>query len=115
MGASKFQTSVVVSSKIKHAGSPLVVVISSRFNGSTRDFVKYISTPKETLRKIDVSESSIRLKNGWSLLVSKMYSSKIWSDKEEDELIYSGDETFIHQFNAKSDPLYQYIAVYYTR
>ena len=83
--------------------------INSRFNGDTRDFVKYISTPKETLRKIEVSESSIRLKNGWSLLVGKMYSNKMWSDKVEDELIYPGDETFIHQFNAKSESLYQYV------
>lgn len=43
------------------------------------------------------------------MLVGKMYGSKIWSDKEEDELIYPGDETFIHQFNAKNKPLYQYV------
>lgn len=83
--------------------------IGSRFNDNTRDFVKYISTPKETLRKIDVSESSIWLKNGWGMLAGKMYGSKIWSDQEEDELIYPGDETFIHQFNAKSKSLYQYV------
>ena len=36
--------------------------IESRFNGHNYDFDKYLSTSKETLRNIDVSESNIRLK-----------------------------------------------------
>ena len=69
--------------------------IASRYTGAnaTRDFVKYISTSKETLRNIEVSESSIKLKNGWSMLADKMNGCPIWSDKEEDELIYPGDNT----------------------
>ena len=34
----------------------------------------------------------------------------MWSDKQEDERIYPGDETFIHRFNEKNaDSAYQYI------
>ncbi len=85
--------------------------IASRYTGAnaTRDFVKYISTSKETLRNIEVSESSIKLKNGWSLLADRMYGCPIWSDKEEDELIYPGDATFIHTFNKKAGPDYRFV------
>jgi hypothetical protein len=85
--------------------------IASRYKGdadATRHFIKYISTPEETLRKIDVTESSIHLKNGWRLLAEKMQGSTIWSDRVEDERIYPGDEAFIHQFNEKSNLIYQY-------
>lgn len=74
---------------------------TSRYTGvnATRDFVKYISTSKETLRNIEVSESSIKLKNGWSILADKMNGCPIRSDNEEDELIYPGDTSFILDFN----------------
>lgn len=85
--------------------------IASRYTGAnaTRDFVKYISTSKETLRNIKVSESSIKLKNGWSMLADKMNGCPIWSDKEEDELIYPGDTTFIHAFNNKVESDYRFV------
>ena len=85
--------------------------IASRYTGAnaTRDFVKYISTSKETLRNIEVSESSIKLKNGWSMLADKMNGCPIWSDKEEDELIYPGDTTFIHAFNNKVESDYRFV------
>ena len=85
--------------------------IASRYTGAnaTRDFVKYISTSKETLRNIEVSESSIKLKNGWSMLADKMNGCPIWSDKEEDELIYPGDNTFIHDFNNKVESDYRFV------
>lgn len=85
--------------------------IASRYTGvnATRDFVKYISISKETLRNIEVSESSIKLKNGWNLLTDRMYGCPIWSDKEEDELIYPGDATFIHAFNKKTELDYRFV------
>lgn len=85
--------------------------IASRYTGvnATRDFIKYISTSKETLRNIEVSESSIKLKNGWSLLADKMNDCPIWSDKEEDELIYPGDAAFIHSFNNKVESDYRFV------
>lgn len=85
--------------------------IASRYTGAnaTRDFINYISTAKETLRNIEVSESSIKLKNGWSMLTDRMYNCPIWSDKEEEELIYPGDATFIHAFNKKTEPDYRLV------
>lgn len=80
--------------------------IATRYTGAnaSRDFIRYISTSRETLRNIDVSEISVKLKNGWSIVADKMRGNTIWSDKEEDELIYPGDATFIHSFNQKAEP-----------
>lgn len=85
--------------------------IASRYTGANarRDFIKYISTSKETLRNIEVSESCIKLKNGWSMLAEKMNGCPIWSDKEEDELIYPGDATFIHAFNKKTESDFRFV------
>lgn len=74
-----------------------------------RKFVEYISTSQETLRNIDVDENSIKQKNGWKLVADKMYGLTVWSDKEEDERIYPGDATFIHEFNKKKESIYQYV------
>ena len=85
--------------------------IAARFKdvpNAKREFFKYISTSKETLRNIDVDESSIRLKNGWNLLADKMPGSVLWSDKKEDERIYPGDAPILHAFNEKNEPKYQY-------
>ncbi len=83
--------------------------IESRFSGNTDDYIKYLATSKETLRNIDVTESNIRLKNGWRLLADKMYGSTIWTDKEENEFVYPGDAPLIHKFNGKNAPIYQYV------
>ena len=83
--------------------------IASRYKGSDnpkRDFIRYIKTSKETLRNIEVTESSIWCKNGWKLVADKL--DTMWSDKEEDERIYPGDENFVHQFNTKNASAYQY-------
>ncbi|MCQ2314611.1 MAG: hypothetical protein MJZ56_05510 [Bacteroidales bacterium] len=85
--------------------------IAARFKdvpNAKREFFKYISTSKETLRNIDVDESSIRLKNGWKLLTDKMFGYTVWSDKKEDERIYPGDASILHAFNEKNEPKYQY-------
>ena len=85
--------------------------IAARFKdvpNAKREFFKYVSTSKETLRNIDVDESSIRLKNGWNLLADKMPGSVLWSDKKEDERIYPGDAPILHAFNEKNEPKYQY-------
>lgn len=85
--------------------------IAARFKdvpNAKREFFKYVSTSKETLRNIDVDESSIRLKNGWNLLADKMPGSVVWSDKKEDERIYPGDAPILHAFNEKNEPKYQY-------
>lgn len=73
-------------------------------------FIKYISTSKETLRNIDVTEASLKNKNGWRQLTLKLFGYTVWSDKEEDELIYPGDAPFIHTFNEKSEQKYKYVA-----
>lgn len=39
----------------------------------------------------------------------KMFGYTVWSDKEEDELIYPGDAPFIHAFNEKSEQKYKYV------
>lgn len=85
--------------------------IEARFTGekASREFVKYLKTSKETLRNIEVNESSVRLKNGWIMVADKMHDCPIWSDKEENELIYPGDATFIHDFNQKTVPYYQFV------
>lgn len=85
--------------------------IAARFKdapNAKREFFKYVSTSKETLRNIDVDESSIRLKNGWNLLADKMSGSIVWSDKKEDERIYPGDASILHAFNKKNEPQYRY-------
>lgn len=86
--------------------------IALRYKGdpdATKHFIKYISTSKETLRNIDVSEVSLKNKNGWNQLTMKMFGYTVWSDKEEDELIYPGDAPFIHAFNEKSEQKYKYV------
>ena len=85
--------------------------IASRYKGETakRDFIKYISTSQETLRNIEVDEDNIKRKNGWAMLADSLYGKTIWSDKEEDERIYPGDEAFIHSFNKKVELKYQYV------
>lgn len=86
--------------------------IASRYkssDNSKRDFIRYIKTSKETLRNIEVTESSIKCKNGWKLLADKLYGYTVWSDRKEDERVYPGDETFIHQFNEKNAPAYRYV------
>ena len=85
--------------------------IASRYKGETakRDFIKYISTSQETLRNIEVDEDNIKRKNGWAMLADSLYGNTIWSDKEEDERIYPGDEAFIHSFNKKVELKYQYV------
>ena len=85
--------------------------IASRYKGETakRDFIKYISTSQETLRNIEVDEDNIKRKNGWAMLADSLYGYTIWSDKEEDERIYPGDEAFIHSFNKKVELKYQYV------
>ena len=85
--------------------------IASRYKGETakRDFIKYISTSQETLRNIEVDEDNIKRKNGWAMLADSLYGNTIWSDKEEDERIYPGDEAFIHSFNKKVEHKYQYV------
>lgn len=76
---------------------------------ANREFTKYISTSRETLCNIEVDEYSIRKKNEWSLLAEELYGYTLWSDKEEDERIYPGDAPFLHSFNEKTDPRYQYV------
>lgn len=76
---------------------------------ATVHYIKYLSTSKETLRNIDVSANSLKNKNGWSQLAMKMFGYTIWSDKEEDELIYPGDAPFIHAFNKKAEQKYKYV------
>lgn len=76
---------------------------------ATHDFIRYISTSKETLRNIEVDENIIRRKNGWSKLTKDLFGYTVWSDKAEDERIYPGDATFIHEFNKKVEPKYQYV------
>ncbi len=86
--------------------------IALRYKGdpkATNHFVKYISTSKETLRNIDVTEDSLKNKNGWSQLTPKMFGYTVWSDKKEDELIYPGDAPFIHAFNEQSEQKYKYV------
>lgn len=85
--------------------------IAARYTdtNASRNFFTYISTSKETLRNIDVSESSVKLKNGWSMVANNIHGNTIWSDKEEDELIYPGDATFIHTFNQKAEPDYRFV------
>ena len=85
--------------------------IAARFKdapNAKREFFKYVSTSKETLRNIDVDESSIRLKNGWALLANKMYGYVLWSDEKEDQRIYPGDAPILHAFNEKNKPKYQF-------
>lgn len=76
---------------------------------SKKQIIKYLCTSKETLRNIDVTEASLKNKNGWSQLTPKLYGDTVWSDKKEDELIYPGDATFIHSFNEKSEQKYKYV------
>lgn len=85
--------------------------IATRFkdvHNAKREFFKYISTSKETLRNIEVDERSIQLKNGWKLLADKMSGSIVWSDRKEDERIYPGDASILHAFNKKNEPQYRY-------
>ncbi len=56
-----------------------------------------------------MTEYSIKCKNGWDLLAGKLYGHTVWSDKQEDERIYPGDETFIHRFNEKNASAYRYV------
>ena len=74
-----------------------------------RKFINYISTSQETLRNINVDKNSIKQKNGWEQVADKMNDLTVWSDKEEDERIYPGDATFIHEFNKKKESTYQYV------
>lgn len=74
-----------------------------------RDFIKYISTSQETLRNIEVDKRNIKQKNGWAMVAENLYGLTLWSDKEEDERIYPGDATFIHDFNSKVDSKYKYV------
>ena len=86
--------------------------IASRYADATtarRDFIKYISTSQETLRNIEVDKHSIKQKNGWAMVAENLYGLTLWSDKEEDERIYPGDATFIHNFNSKVDSNYKYV------
>lgn len=57
--------------------------IASRYKGSDNprcDVIKYLKTSKETLRNIEVTEYSIKCKNGWDLLAGKLYGHTVWSD-----------------------------------
>lgn len=86
--------------------------IASRYADATtarRDFIKYISTSQETLRNIEVDKHSIKQKNGWAMVAENLYGLTLWSDKEEDERIYPGDATFIHNFNSKVESKYKNI------
>lgn len=74
-----------------------------------RDFIKYISTSQETLRNIEVDIHNIKQKNGWAMVAENLYGLTLWSDQEEDERIYPGDATFIHDFNSKVDSKYKYV------
>lgn len=76
---------------------------------SKKQIIKYLCTSKETLRNIDVTQASLRNKNGWNQLIPKLSGDTVWSDKKEDELIYPGDATFIHSFNEKSEQKYKYV------
>lgn len=86
--------------------------IAKRYTGenATKEFFKYISTSKETLRNIDITSYSIKMKNCWEHVSNKIgYINKVWSEQKEDELIYPGDETFIHQFNENTESKYKFI------
>lgn len=86
--------------------------IASRYANSPtlkRDFIKYISTSQETLRNIEVEKYNLDLKNGWAMLAEDLYGYTLWSDKEEDERIYPGDDSFIHDFNNKVESKYKYV------
>lgn len=85
--------------------------IASRYAHSPtlkRDFIKYISTSQETLRNIEVDKYNLHLKNGWTMLAENLYGLTLWSDKVEDERIYPGDDSFIHDFNNKVESKYKY-------
>lgn len=85
--------------------------IASRYADApaARHFIKYISTSRETLRNIEVDKYNIKLKNGWATVAKSLYGCTVWSDKEEDERIYPGDATFIHDFNNKVESKYRFI------
>ena len=86
--------------------------IASRYANSPtlkRDFIKYISTSQETLRNIEVDKYNLHLKNGWAMLAENLYGLTLWSDKVEDERIYPGDDSFIHDFNNKVESKYKYV------
>lgn len=86
--------------------------IASRYADATtarRDFIKYISTSQETLRNIEVDKHSIKQKNGWAMVAENLYGLTLWSDKEEDERIYPGDASYIHDFNNKVESKYKYV------
>lgn len=85
--------------------------IASRYADApaARHFIKYISTSRETLRNIEVDKYNIKLKNGWAMLAEDLYGYTLWSDKEEDERIYPGDDSFIHDFNNKVESKYKYV------
>ena len=86
--------------------------IASRYAdapAARHDFIKYISTSRETLRNIDVDKYNIKLKNGWATVAESLDSRTVWSDKEEDERIYPGDATFIHDFNNKVESKCRFI------
>ena len=73
-----------------------------------QDFIRYISTTQETLRKIKVNERSVKLKNNWSTLAENLHGNIIWSEKVENELAYPGDAISINTFNAKVENKYRY-------
>ena len=43
------------------------------------------------------------------MLAEDLYGYTLWSDKEEDERIYPGDDSFIHDFNNKVESKYKYV------
>lgn len=83
--------------------------IASRFNGDRYGVHKYLTTSKETLRKIDVTESNIRLKNGWRAVAELMDDTTVYSERDKDQLIYPGDKAYIQQFNNSHKSEHQYI------
>ncbi len=56
-----------------------------------------------------MEKHNIKQKNGWATVAESLYGYTLWSDKEEDERIYPGDATFIHDFNSKVDSKYKYV------
>lgn len=91
--------------------------IASRYANSPtlkRDFITYISTSQETLRNIEVEKYNLDLKNGWAMLAENLYGLTLWSDKVEDERIYPGDDSFIHDFNNKVESKYNVSSTKYT-
>ena len=43
------------------------------------------------------------------MLAENLYGHTLWSDKVEDERIYPGDDSFIHDFNNKVESKYKYV------